>query len=78
VAGERNCDWHNVNDVVTTYDEALLGEDSTRLNRTSAIGHDKTRLKLGEHHMSYATTVTDVKHHQIIDVLPTRSFEDVD
>ena len=34
-------------------------------------------MKLGGHHTSYATTVTDVEHHQIIDILPTRSFVDV-
>ncbi len=49
-----------------------------RLNRTSAIGLDETSfVKLGGHHTSYATTVTDVEHHQIIDILPTRNFVDV-
>ena len=78
VAKELNCDWHTVNDAVTTYGEALLAADRKRLNRTSAIGLDETSfVKLGGHHMSYATTVTDVEHHQIIDILPTRSFVDV-
>ena len=34
-------------------------------------------MKLGGHHTSYATTVTDVEHHRIIDILPTRNFVDV-
>ena len=78
VAGELNCDWHTVNDAVTTYGEALLEADKKRLNRTSAIGLDETSfVKLGGHHTSYATTVTDVANHQIIDILPTRNFVDV-
>jgi transposase len=78
VANELNCDWHTVNDAVTTYGQALLEADKKRLNRTSAIGLDETSfVRLGGHHTSYLTTVTDVEHHQIIDILPTRDFVDV-
>jgi transposase len=78
VAKELNCDWHTINDAVTTYGEALLAADKKRLNRTSAVGLDETSfVKLGGHHTSYATTVTDVEHHQIIDILPTRDYVDV-
>lgn len=78
VAKELNCDWHTINDAVTTYGEALLEADKKRLNRTSAVGLDETSfVKLGGHHTSYATTVTDVEHHQIIDILPTRDYVDV-
>jgi transposase len=78
VAGELDCDWHTVNDAVTTYGEALLQADRKRLNRTSAIGLDETSfVKLGGHHTAYATTVTDVEHHSIIDILPTRNYLDV-
>jgi transposase len=78
VARELNCDWHTVNDAVTTYGEALLEADKKRLNRTSAVGLDETSfVKLGGHHTAYATTVTDVEHHQIIDILPTRDYVDV-
>jgi len=78
VAKELNCDWHTINDAVTTYGEALLAADKRRLNRTSAVGLDETSfVKLGGHHTSYATTVTDVQHHQIIDILPTRDYVDV-
>ena len=67
-----------MNDAVTTYGEALLEADRKRLNRTSAIGLDETSfVKLGGHHTSYATTVTDVEHHRIIDILPTRNYVDV-
>jgi transposase len=78
VAGELNCDWHTVNDAVTTYGSALLDADKRRLNQTSAIGLDETSfVKHGGHHTSYATTVADVEHHRIIDILPTREFVDV-
>src|ERR1700678_1784986 len=78
VAGELNCDWHTVNDAVTTYGTALLAADKKRLNQTTALGLDETSfVRLGGHHTSYATTVADVGHHQIIDILPTRSYLDV-
>ena len=44
VAAELSCDWHTVNDAVTTYGSALLAADRKRLNRTSAIGLDETSL----------------------------------
>ncbi len=78
VANELSCDWHTVNDAVTTYGEALLEADRRRLNHTSAIGLDETSfVKLVGHHTAYATTVTDVEHHRIIDILPTRNYVDV-
>jgi transposase len=36
VAAELDCDWHTVNDAVTTYGEALLKADRKRLNQTTA------------------------------------------
>lgn len=78
VAGELDCDWHTINDAVTTYGEALLAADRKRLNRTAAIGLDETSfVRLADHHTSYATTVCDVAHHQIIDILPSRNYVDV-
>lgn len=78
VAAELDCDWHTVNDAVTTYGGALLDADRKRLNRTVAIGLDETSfVRLADHHTSYATTVCDVEHHQIIDILPSRHFVDV-
>jgi transposase len=78
VAAELDCDWHTVNDAVTTYGGALLAADRRRLNRTVAIGLDETSfVRLDGHHTSYATTVCDVEHHQIIDILPSRHFVDV-
>ena len=79
VASELACDWHTVNDAVTTYGEALLAADRKRLNRTTAIGLDETKfVRLGRtSHADYATTVADVEHHQIIDILPTRNFTEV-
>ena len=51
VAGELACDWHTVNDAVTTYGTALLAADRKRLNKTTAIGLDETSfVKLGGHH----------------------------
>jgi transposase len=79
VAAELTCDWHTVNDAVTTYGAALLLADRKRLNRTSAIGLDETSfLRSGEYgHTSFVTTVADVENHQIIDILPTRKYTDV-
>ena len=79
VAAELSCDWHTVNDAVTTYGSALLAADRKRLNRTSAIGLDETSfVRLGRfRHTSFVTTVADVENHQIIDILPSRSYTDV-
>jgi transposase len=79
VAAELACDWHTVNDAVCTYGEALLEADRKRMNKTSAIGLDETSfVRLGtKAHTAYATTVADVEHHQIIDILPSRTFTDV-
>jgi transposase len=79
VAHELACDWHTVNDAVTTYGTALLEADRKRLNHTSAIGLDETSfIKLKDHNRpEFVTTVADVEHHQIIDILPTRTYVDV-
>ncbi len=79
VAGELDCDWHTVNDAVTTYGSALLTADRRRLNQTTAIGLDETSFvrQGSHHHTNYATTVADVENHQIIDILPSRKFDDV-
>jgi transposase len=78
VAAELDCDWHTVNDAVTTYGDALLAADRKRLNRTVAIGLDETSfVRRADQHTSYVTTVCDVVHHQIIDILPSRHFVDV-
>ena len=79
VAGELACDWHTVNDAVTTYGKALLSADRKRLNQTTAIGLDETSfVKLGTKvARDYATTVADVANHQIIDILPSRNYVDV-
>jgi transposase len=78
VAAELDCDWHTVNDAVTTYGKALLEADRKRLNQTSAIGLDETAfVKAKDRLKDYATTVVDVEHHQIIDILPSRNFVEV-
>jgi transposase len=79
VADELACDWHTVNDAVTTYGQALLAADRKRLNQTSAIGLDETSfIKLkGNSRPDFVTTVADVENHQIIDILPTRKYTDV-
>jgi transposase len=79
VAAELSCDWHTVNDAVCTYGQALLDADRKRLNQTSAIGLDETSfIKLASKKQAdYVTTVADVENHQIIDVLPTRTYTDV-
>jgi transposase len=68
VSDELDCDWHTVNDAVSTYGAALLEADRKRMNRTSAIGLDETSLVRlsAKGHTDYATTVADVEHHQIM------------
>jgi len=76
VAAELGCDWHTVNDAVTTYGAALLAADRQRVIHTSAIGVDETNfVRLRDRRTSYATTVCDVEHHRVIDIVPTRRFE---
>jgi transposase len=79
VAAELACDWHTVNDAVTTYGKALLEADRKRLNKTTAIGLDETSfIKLkGNSRADFVTTVADVENHQIIDILATREYTDV-
>jgi transposase len=78
VAGELGCDWHTVNNAVTTYGAALLDADRQRVIHTSAIGLDETNfVRLKDRRTSYATTVCDVEHHRVIDIVPTRRFEEV-
>lgn len=78
VAAELACDWHTVNDAVHTYGEALLSADRKRFNRTCAIGLDETSfVHLARRRTDYATTVADVEHHSIIDILPSRNYVDV-
>ncbi len=79
IAGEFGCDWHTLNDALATYGRAFLAADKKRLNETIAIGLEETSfVQLGtRRERDYATTVADVEHHQIIDILPNRHFVDV-
>jgi transposase len=78
VAAELACDWHTVNDAVTTYGQALLEADRKRWNKTAAIGLDETSfVRLAGNRTDYATTVADVEHHQILDILPSRNYVEV-
>jgi transposase len=78
VAAELACDWHTVSDAVNIYGEALLEADRKRLNQTTAIGLDETSfVRLAGNRTDYATTVADVEHHSIIDILPSRTYVDV-
>ncbi|HEY1825984.1 MAG TPA: ISL3 family transposase [Acidimicrobiales bacterium] len=76
VAGELDCDWHTVNDAVTTYGAALLANDRQRVVHTHAIGLDETNfVRLKDQRTSYATTVCDVANRAVIDIVPTRLEE---
>jgi hypothetical protein len=44
IAADLDCDWHTVNDAVTTYSKVLLAADRKRLNKTTAIGFDVSPL----------------------------------
>jgi transposase len=79
VAAELACDWHTVSDAVTVYGAALLAADRKRLTKTRAIGLDETSFirEAGKARPSFVTTVADVEHHQIIDLLPTNHYAEV-
>jgi len=78
VAEELSCDWHTVNDAVTTYGTALARRGQEAPQSDHGAGFRRTSfVRLGGHHTSDATTVADVGNHQIIDILPTRSYVDV-
>lgn len=78
VARELGCDWHTVNNTVTVYGEALLTADTKRVTSTTALGLDETSfVKRGHHRREYVTTIADVGHHQILEILPSRDFTDV-
>ncbi|USR78821.1 ISL3 family transposase [Arcanobacterium pinnipediorum] len=78
VAAELGCSWHTVNDAVTMYGQVLLQADRKRLNKTHAIGLDETSfVRIQGHRTSYVTTVCDVEHHQIIDIIPSCNYIDV-
>ena len=78
VAAELGCDWHTVNDALTTYGSALIEADRKRLSRTRAIGLDETSFVHRSGFVTeYATTVADVANHQIIEVLPSRNYVEV-
>ncbi|QPK81210.1 ISL3 family transposase [Schaalia sp. ZJ405] len=78
VARELGCDWHTVNDTVMFYGSALLEADRKRVNVTGAVGLDETSfVRLAHRRTQYVTTVCDVEHHQIIDIVPSRTYVDV-
>lgn len=78
VARELGCDWHTINDTVTAYGEALLAADTKRVTLTTALGLDETSFVKRDHYRrEYVTTIADVGHHQILEILPTRDFTDV-
>ena len=78
VARELGCDWHTINDTVTIYGEALLAADTKRVTATTSLGLDETSfVKRGHLRREYATTIADVGHHQILEILPTRDYVEV-
>lgn len=78
VARELGCDWHTINDTITVYGEALLAADSRRVTATTALGLDETSfVRRGHYRREYVTTIADVGHHQILEILRTRDFTDV-
>lgn len=79
VASELDCDWHTVNDAVTAYGVALLAADRKRLSKTRAIGLDETSFaRRGRYRQtSSATTVADLEHHQVIDIMGSKGYRAV-
>ena len=80
VAAELACDWHTVNDAVTTYGEGpARGRPQTAEQDHAPSGSTRppSSSSARQIHKDYATTVADVENHQIIDILPTRKYTDV-
>jgi transposase len=79
LAQELACSWDAINAAVRIYGAALLAADTKRLKDTTAIGLDETLFcRQGRYkHKTWSTTVCDVAHHALIDVLPTRDFTKV-
>src|SRR4029453_3394614 len=79
VAAELACDWHTVNDAVTIYGAALLGRGPQTADQDSGDRVEQTKFRpaRGPPPGQHATTVADVEHHQIIDILPSRNYRDV-
>ncbi|MDY5155674.1 ISL3 family transposase, partial [Actinotignum urinale] len=78
VAGELGCDWHTVNNTVTTWGKALLEADKKRVGQTTTIGLDETSfVRLNHRRTHYVTTVCDIANSRIIDIVPSRNYVDV-
>jgi transposase len=78
VARELGCDWHTVNDTVIGYGAQLV-EDPARIATVTALGLDETLFnKTGKFHtLHWATTITDVANHRLIDIVAGRDFDSV-
>ena len=76
IAGELGCDWHTVNDAVLAYGEALISHPE-RFGDVSSLGLDEhLMVRTGEkHHLNFVTTIVDVQHGQLLDVVPDRKAE---
>lgn len=79
IARELHCDWHTVNKAVTLYGQELLRVDTKRIHTTHVIGLDETRFLTANptHRTHYVTTLADLDHHTIIDVIPSRDSRQV-
>jgi transposase len=76
VADELACEWHTVNDAVCTYGEALLEADRKR-HQCHRTRRDVLRQARHEGTHRLRDDRGRRRHHQIIDILPSRTFTDV-
>jgi len=79
LARELGCGWDAVNAAMRIYGAALIRADTKRLKDTTAIGLDEILfVRRGRYkEKSWSTTVCDVANHQLMDVVPTREFQNV-
>jgi transposase len=73
VARDLGCDWHTVNDAVIGYGAQLV-DDPARIGVVTALGLDETLFsRTGKYHrLNWATTITDVSGHQLLDIVAGR------
>jgi transposase len=79
IARDLSCSWGVINKAMLIYGTALLEADTKRLVDTEAVGLDETLFaKEGKFKKKrWSTTVCDVGHHQLIDILPTRDYTEI-
>jgi transposase len=73
VAEDLGCDWHTVNDAVLAYGQALVDHPG-RFGEVEALGLDEVAfVRTAPYRVTqFSTSIVDVAHGQLLDVVPGR------